>query len=295
VYSLPQRGPFAALNNMSRFFCIIGAGKCGTTRLWSLLDQHPDIHMCPDKEPNFFNKDRNYKKGLAHYMDLFGQHDAAWFGEASNNYSCQAVYPETAGRLHKHFPEARLIYIVRNPLQRMESDYMESCRNDSGKKMSFAAFVMEDPWAREKSLFHKQLQHYLNYFDKSRILLLFFEDLKEDEEAVTRQILEFLDLPGQIPQTAVQDSSSFRSSSSYQADTPFLGMFRRMGLMPLLRKLVPAGLKAGLLSLLKKEASVDRPVWEENFRQQFIQYIRSDSQAILAAGGKPPRFWDLES
>ena len=116
-------------------FLIIGAGKSGTTSLWHLLNEHPDIYMSPDKEPNFFNKDENYNKGLDWYQHLFRRaKNQKAIGEASNNYSCCGIFKNTVKRIKKTLPHVKIIYITRNPLKRAESEWMESRRIDSGKE-----------------------------------------------------------------------------------------------------------------------------------------------------------------
>jgi len=105
-------------------FVIIGAAKCGTTSLAQQLSQHPEVFMAADKEPNFFIEQLTWSKGLDWYRSLFadaGQAKAV--GEASTMYS---DFPESAGaaaRMAGVIPDAKLVYVVREPIARMKSLY----------------------------------------------------------------------------------------------------------------------------------------------------------------------------
>ena len=104
-------------------FLIIGAGKSGTTSLWSLLGQHPEIFVSRIKEPSFFSNDEQYTRGWMWYESLFrGARGENAIGEASNSYSATGIHPDTVRRIVESLPGVRLIYLVRNPFERMESD-----------------------------------------------------------------------------------------------------------------------------------------------------------------------------
>lgn len=107
---------------MDRFALIVGAMKSGTSNLFHVLGQHPQIAPCNLKEPNFFSDEQEYAKGFSYYRDLWdwdpAVHKVAL--EASTTYT---KYPrqEAAGRIAEAAKDFRLIYIMRNPLERIES------------------------------------------------------------------------------------------------------------------------------------------------------------------------------
>lgn len=100
-----------------RFALIVGAMKSGTSNLFSVLSQHPQIAGCNLKEPNFFSDEREFSKGFSYYQDLWdwdpAVHSVAL--EASTTYT---KYPrcEAAERIVEAGKDFRLIYIMRNPL-----------------------------------------------------------------------------------------------------------------------------------------------------------------------------------
>src|SRR5919108_5987197 len=102
---------------------IIGAQKCGTSALHHYLGLHPDIFMSHEKELNFFMQRKNWDKGRAWYESMFPC-NATVRGEASPGYTDYPTEPRVAERMHSLIPDAKLIYIVRHPIERMISQYV---------------------------------------------------------------------------------------------------------------------------------------------------------------------------
>ncbi len=106
-------------------FIIIGAMKCGTSTLAAQLAAQPGVFMTTPKEPNFFSDDDVFARGPDWYASLFA--DAApgdLKGEASTHYTKLPDYPDCAARLHAALPQARLIYLTRDPVERLISHYI---------------------------------------------------------------------------------------------------------------------------------------------------------------------------
>ncbi|MEX2430634.1 MAG: sulfotransferase, partial [Dehalococcoidia bacterium] len=113
-------------------FLVLGAMKSATTTLCELLATHPQAFVCEPKEPEFFCKDEVYSRGWPWYQSLFRSalHKKA-VGEGSTSYTKKLLFPRTASRIAAHVPDARLIYIVRHPIERIESHWMHSLRAGS--------------------------------------------------------------------------------------------------------------------------------------------------------------------
>ena len=105
-------------------FVIMGAMKCATTTLHKQLAAQLGIFMSTPKEPCFFSNDEVYHKGLDWYQSLFrGAAPGEICGEASTNYTKMPTYPATVDRMQRHLPHVRLIYIMREPIDRLGSHY----------------------------------------------------------------------------------------------------------------------------------------------------------------------------
>jgi len=108
-------------------FIIIGAQKCGTTSLHHYLDQHDEIVMSKVKELNFFNEELNWSKGLKWYEAHF-QGEGKMRGEASPHYTNYPMSPGVAKRMKEIVPDAKIIYLVRDPVERLISAYLDDVK-----------------------------------------------------------------------------------------------------------------------------------------------------------------------
>ena len=105
-------------------FLIIGAAKSATTTLYEYLTRQQAIFMSPEKEPCYFSHDDVYAKGEDWYRSLFaGARDDQICGEASTTYSRWPQYPHAAERIARAIPQARFIYVMRHPVERIYSFY----------------------------------------------------------------------------------------------------------------------------------------------------------------------------
>ena len=105
---------------------IIGAQKCGTTSLHYYLNLHPQILMSREKELNFFITERNWSKGVDWYRSQFVE-KAEIYGESSPNYTDYIRFGGVPERMYSVVPDARLIYILRDPIERIVSHYVHLC------------------------------------------------------------------------------------------------------------------------------------------------------------------------
>jgi hypothetical protein len=171
---------------------VIGAMKCGTTALHRYLDLHPDIAMAPMKEVNFFNgpeqapeapPDEWWRLGQWHrgpdwYAGLFDDR-APVRGETSPGYT-SPDHPEVPARMAALLPDARLIFLVRDPAERAVSHYRHHVR-DGAEHRSLAEAVL-DPGSHylSRARYHERLQPYLEHFAREQLLVLVTERLRHD-------------------------------------------------------------------------------------------------------------------
>lgn len=198
---------------MSRFFpssevdfLIIGAQKSGTTSLFKYLTRHPQIYMPPEKEVEFFHEDKKFAKGKEWYFqNYFGKANASMVkGEASTHYMMYSCVPE---RIHSVAPHAKLIALLRNPIDRAYSHYRMAVRRGVEGR-SFEDSIVEDidrVKMSDKDVDHNHdyvffgeygriLRNYLNRFDKSQIKVVFTEDMLRQPTHVIQTIYRFLDV-----------------------------------------------------------------------------------------------------
>jgi hypothetical protein len=172
--------------------------KSGTTSLYRWLGDRGDVFVPTIKEPNFFSEDRVWRKGVTWYASLFtGADSARAVGEASVSYTDPARAVMSAGRIAEVLPEVRLVYVVRDPVERLRSHYRHEVQR--GREQRPLREALMDPqspyvaWSR----YHLCLQPYLERFSEERVCVVPFEELVTEERLGWGAILKHLNLPHQ--------------------------------------------------------------------------------------------------
>lgn len=177
---------------------IIGAMKSGTTSLHEYLDTHPEIAMSEEKEPGYFVEELGLHKGEEWYRSRWGQEGQfRYWGESSTHYTKLPVFQGVPERLYRFNPDARLIYIMRNPFDRIVSHYWHALRDafHGGELRPLLKAVEEDPGYLAFSDYATQLEPYFERFGREAILTLTFEALVEDPQREVDRIYRWLRLP----------------------------------------------------------------------------------------------------
>ncbi len=174
---------------------IIGAQKCGTSSLHHYLNCHPQISMSAQKELNFFSEDGQWSNGIDWYKRQFTG-TAKIFGEASPGYTMYPVRKGVPERLHGVVPDAKLIYLVREPVERMVSHYLD--RFKGGREHRPVEEALLDPTAENYyfrySQYYDQLSRYLEYFPREAVFVETAANLRDRRAETLRRIFRFLDV-----------------------------------------------------------------------------------------------------
>jgi hypothetical protein len=185
-------------------FLVLGTQKGGTTTLQQLLIQHPGVCLAPGKEVHYFSKhwDQPTAWYASHYAGAAPQQRC---GDITPFY---LFHPQAPKRIHSLLPNAQLIVLLRDPVERALSQYFHSVR------LGFETLPLEDALDAEeerlstgklqhlqehsyvsRSRYLEQLDRYLELFPGRQLLVLQSETLFSDPTATWRQIEAFLDLP----------------------------------------------------------------------------------------------------
>lgn len=176
-------------------FLIVGAMKAGTTSLYHYIRTHPAVFMPRPKEINFFN--RHWEEGREWYESHFEGHDEVGaVGEASPNYAKAHFWPATAGRMARIIPSARLIYVLREPVDRMRSQYQHHVAAEiEHRPIDRALRDADDPNTKDyhyTSRYAFQLERFLDHFPREQVLVITTERLRDHRLAVLREIFKFI-------------------------------------------------------------------------------------------------------
>lgn len=200
------------MNDNRKFFAhffIVGAQRSGTTYLYEILDEHPEVEMAKPlrPEPKFFLKDDLYKKGIDYYEKHFFQNRKGVIlrGEKSTSY---IESPKAAERISYSFPEAKVIFILRNPIKRAISNYWFSFNNGFESLSMEEAFKGEShriesydkskisvsPFAYlKRGLYVNYIKIYEKYFSRDKMEILIFEDFIGSQKSV-KSLFAFLNI-----------------------------------------------------------------------------------------------------
>jgi hypothetical protein len=232
-------------------FLIIGAMKSGTTALHQCLAQHPDIFMTYIKEPSYFLDESTWlqqnphvgSSERMHKLMFKGYRQQKRVGESSTTYSeAPTLGAEAPANIYRDAPGMQFIYIVRNPFERIVSHY-QHCVERGIYSKPMAEVLKRDSTFLERSLYHSQIKRYLEYFEKERFLILFFEDFVKDPIPALLKACLFLGVPEELATTintkqrnktlvssAVRDDNSRFDRASYEALIgPILDDVRALG------------------------------------------------------------------
>lgn len=178
-------------------FVVIGGMKCGTTALHRYLRSHPEIFV-PRKNIEFFN-DEGWKYGVSWYNRFFSAQSAAGKvkGEVATEYAKYPFNRNSAARMAEIIPNAKIIYLVRNPIDRIVSQYIHLIDQVAEHRALDDAAL--DARYLAYSCYFMQLSKYLEHFSKDSILILASEGLKADPSKTMETVFRFLGVDPNSP------------------------------------------------------------------------------------------------
>lgn len=233
-------------------FVVIGAMKCGTSTLAAQLAAQPGVFVTTPKEPEFFSDDAVFARGPDWYASLYA--DAApgdLRGEASTGLTKLPTHPRAAGRLHAAAPEARLIYITRDPIERLISHYMHEW------SLGAISCPLEEAVERHPELidygrYEMQLAPWRALFGEDRILRLTLEGMQADPQGTLDRVAAFLGRPGAF--AWVEDRARVNASAERLRRFPLYDLIVEHPLPAALRRaLVPTALREAVKRRLRME------------------------------------------
>ncbi len=280
-------------------FLVVGAQKSGTTSLFVLLSKHPQLFLPFRKEVQFFSSKVLYPKGLNWYAEEFFSTcpPDKLAGEVSPQYMYST---ETARRVHEGLPEAKIIAILRDPIDRAWSHYQMTRRRGQETRTVQEAFAdtlntdEADTEAPEHARYfqfgdyERVLSEYLRLYGRENMLVLFQEDLHQQPEMVMRQVYRFLGIDDVIPQNVdvrVHQSGDvrFKSLSRLMKEDNLL---RRM-----LRALTPRRLRPILVfwtEMLNIRPASQKTKMPENLRLSFNSFTQRQVKFLKREFGLIP-------
>jgi len=276
-------------------FFIIGAPKCGTTSLTAWLAEHPNIFMCPGKEPHFFNTDLKHRNTYSWraYQALFRAandiHIAV--GEASVYYLFSQV---AVPNIEREIPNARYIVMLRNPVEMAYSLHGQRLFSGNEHIADFEEAWRLSPQRREGRMVTRlcrepklsdyqsvcrlgeQLERLLRIVPRDRVLALILDDVKANPRREYLRVLEFLGVPddGRTEFPVKNPAKEVRWPGGHNviliAARASMGVKRLLG--------ISGARKTGVLAMIDKvnRRCRPRPPMSAELRATLTDYFRED-------------------
>lgn len=266
---------------------VIGAQKSATTSLHFYLGLHPEIGMSRKKELNFFIRERNWSRGIDWYESHFARYRGIR-GESSPAYTTFPFFLGVPERIRATVPEARLIYLVRDPIERMISHYIHMYAAGLESRSVEEAFtvppVTPGQAYRERSRYHLQLEQYWRHFPPTQIFVVTQDELLRRRRQTMQKLFGFLGVDPKFdsPWFHVRRHRSGEKRRRNQVGRVVEKVTRR-----LLERVGESALGYSLerLLLVPFSTPVGRPCLNARLRGELVDYFRDDVARLRVATG----------
>lgn len=261
---------------------IVGAPKSGTTSLHYYLNEHPDILMSSVKEPDFFSHKEIANQGLYYrnssintfqqYHNLFlEKKNEKIFGESSVSY---LFYHEVPKRIKEYNSDAKIIIMLRNPVERAFSHYLMDLR------LGLLSEKFEDVFNKEEGLkfqqyfllgnYYLQVKRYFDEFSKDNVHIIWYSDFKKDASKEVQKVFKFIGVNSDYKVNFEVVHNSF----SMPKNKIIRKIYSVIWLRKLLSCLFPSTTIRFIKSTLFKKGN--KPKMTDKSRKIFTEYYRSD-------------------
>lgn len=271
-------------------FLIIGSQKSGTTSLYYVLRQHPQIFMPERKEVNYFFLQSEYDRGFKAYLEHFeaAGPDTPAVGEASPGYICHPLAPL---RIKRFLPDTKLILTVRHPVERAYSQYWDNRRSLS-ESHTFEQVVenaLEVTYHPNRlgyfsrGTYIQYINRFLEHFIRDQLLVLLFDDLKANPQGFFQTVFNFLGVDPDFSTPAMTES--FNPAAVWRNP-----LYRWFFKKPHRDEWLPV--KFRRLTYFGKRIPWQYPPMNPDTRQRLLDFYRPWNRQLAAFLGRDLPGWD---
>ena len=286
-------------------FFIVGAAKSGTTSLYRYLIQHPAVFMPEVKEPHFFGEWRPATgvEGLEEYLKLFaGVPNDIRAGEATTAY----LYSSSSAQEIKRFkPAAKIIMVLRNPVDRAYSNYWEQREvkywesREPVETLSFEEALEAEPERIQKGwsyAYHyvacghyaEQVARYLDVFGDDAVRVYLFDELVLDAEAVCRDVFSFLEVDPNYP---IEVAKAYNPGGPPRSALLSKLIYDRLSIKEPVKKVLPIAVRRSVKEWLRARNVGPRPKMNPETRFRLQGVFRNDILHLEKVLGRDLNKW----
>lgn len=268
---------------------VIGAQKCGTSGLHYYLSLHPEISMSRPKELNFFIAERNWSRGV----DWYGRHfdpRARVRGESSPNYTAFPQHTGVVERMHELLPEARLIYLIRDPLERIAAHWVHNYAKRRERGDLRATLLHPQTSYLARSQYYMQLEQFLHRYDRERLLVIEQNELRDERAATLRRVFEFVGVDPSFthPRFREERHQTARKQRSSRLALRLERASRTRG-----GRLLPSTVWLGIDRVLPLRRSIERPDVRAALSAEELRVLREDAERLCELTGRTYDHWSV--
>ena len=275
---------------------VIGAARSGTSSLYYYLAHHPEVTMSRRKELRFFgDRYSRWDRGVDWYEAQFDGADTPVRGEASPQYTRYPMRKQVPEQMCQVVPDARLIYLVRDPIERIVSAYVDaySSRRARGAFAQAIRTKLGQQWLAESS-YHHQLERFLAHYPREQILVIATEELRDHRRETLGAVFEFVGVDPTF-ESARFDILRNQSSELRRIEGP--AWVTKRGMRPKSTGRIPWDVRARVKRALYAPwlLPVQRPELEPSVRRELVERFAPEMERFQALTGKRFEQWSIWS
>lgn len=279
----------------TRFAVLLGAMKAGTGSFFEYITQHPEICGGAEREIDFFVDEDRWSRGLGYYRSFWDwdPDTHVWAFEKSPAYTRRPRFPNAAARMDRlrdrHDLEFRFLFIARDPVERLDSHVTHDAAK--GRLSRDEEEPGLAPQRLATSMYARQLEPYVDRFGSEDLMVLNFEELKEDPLAMMEEAAEFLEIDPSFEFDRV-DPDRHRTDALRTKRTP-LTVLEDHGLASALGTVLPEAVRSRAVDLLRPELG-ERKELTETEREFAVHALEADLRRLRREHGVDVSRWGYD-
>jgi hypothetical protein len=268
---------------------VIGAQKCGTSTLHYYLGFHPEIGASKPKELNFFIEERNWTQGLDWYRSHFDPSKRVRL-ESSPNYTTWPHHEGIPERMAEVVPDAKLIFVVRDPVARIEAHWVHNYAKRRERGTVIETITDPNTTYVLRSRYFMQLERFLRFYDRDRILVFQQSDLRHRRLETLREVFEFV---GVDPSFQHKSFNTVRHRTSKKRRATKAGMKVQEWSRTDWGRRVPKAFWNYTEAGLRLSKPIERPNLRAELPDDVLEALREDAQKLREFTGRDFANWSI--
>jgi len=272
-------------------FFLVGATKAGTTWIYESLKCHPDVLLSDVKEVHFFSTE--FHRGVDWYHDFFtGHNNEKIVGDICGSYLSNNRV--SAQRIFKYNHRAKILFNLRNPIDRAYSNYCMNLRSDNNITRNIEEYIRPGTGIVDYGLYFYHMKDFLEYFLSNQLKIMFFEDLENDPYKFLMEIYDFLEISRDHTPIFLDKKTNIRKPLlKFKKVNNIILVFLNQLLKykPVQRSL--ASVQTSVLSRIyhSLRPSEDYPVLTGEMKKLIAEYYREDVSKLSKLVNRDLSYW----